>query len=63
MSHQSDTFYRLASHYLDGVDPTLGDLWRRMMRRAGYPQVSAAVALEAILADFQSGVTVVQEDE
>ena len=56
MTNAGEVWYRHTGHYLDGVDPTLGDLYRRMMKRAGYPQVSAATALEAILADFQSGL-------
>lgn len=55
MSLQADTWVRHTCHFLDGADPALGTLFRLALERAGYPEVSAVHAMEAICADFLAG--------
>lgn len=57
MTPHGAAFMRHAEAYLHGVDPNLVTIFRKAMRAAGFPGVSAAAALEAICADFLSGVT------
>ncbi len=54
-SNQGETWVRHTRNYLKGVDPTLELVFMHAMRDAGYPQVAAALALEALCADFLAG--------
>jgi hypothetical protein len=55
MSQQAETWVAHTKRYLAAVDPHLADVFLQAMREAGYPAVSAADALEGILADFLAG--------
>lgn len=55
MSYQASAWYQHTLHYLAGIDAPLADMFVRAMKRAGFPSVGEAAALEAILADFLAG--------
>ena len=55
MTYQASAWYRHSLNYLTGIDPHLADMFVRAMKRAGFPTVGEAAALEAILADFLAG--------
>lgn len=50
-----DALMRHVDAYLRGVDPNLALVFREAMKRAGFPDISAALALENICADFLAG--------
>jgi hypothetical protein len=55
MSYQGPSWYHHTVAYLKGVDPNLAEVFTQAMERAGFPEVNAAEALEAICADFLAG--------
>jgi hypothetical protein len=60
-TYQAETWLRLTHHYLAGVDPHLPAVFEQAMKAAGYPEVSAATALEHLCADFLAGHPLRQE--
>jgi hypothetical protein len=54
-SYQGAAWLKYTRHYLAGVDPHLPAVFDRALGAAGYPECSAATALEHLCADFLAG--------